>query len=165
MELRHANSRSSARRLCPRASSSAGTDPAGLCGLAPSTTRRSDNAGSAGNKVKKAESVRVESQQSNRLYERLIPFLFLSEVCTSKLHEGGLGTMRTRRDHASDVQRETVRSVHFYCPRYPAFKASLATQNVLKSPLPVKTRPCRFNLEPRVSLHAGHSRKVFHSAD
>jgi dihydrofolate reductase len=37
---RHANSRSSARRLRPRASSSAPTGPAGLCGPAPSTTRR-----------------------------------------------------------------------------------------------------------------------------
>jgi len=40
MESRHANSRSSARRLRPRASSSAPTGPAGLCGPAPSTTGR-----------------------------------------------------------------------------------------------------------------------------
>jgi hypothetical protein len=40
MELRHANSRSSAPRLCPRASSAAPTSPAGLCGPAPTTTRR-----------------------------------------------------------------------------------------------------------------------------
>src|SRR5262249_11973558 len=40
MEPRHANSRSSARRLRPRASSSAPIGPAGLCGPAPSTTRR-----------------------------------------------------------------------------------------------------------------------------
>src|SRR5262249_6330932 len=47
MEPRHANSRSSARRLCPRASSSAPTGPVGLCGPAPTTTRGSERAGTA----------------------------------------------------------------------------------------------------------------------
>src|SRR5258708_28449630 len=40
MEPHRANSRSSARRLRPRASSSAPTGPWGLCGPAPSTTGR-----------------------------------------------------------------------------------------------------------------------------
>jgi hypothetical protein len=40
MEPRHANSLSSTRRLRPRASSSALTGPADLCGPAPSTKRR-----------------------------------------------------------------------------------------------------------------------------
>jgi hypothetical protein len=47
MEPHHANSRSSARRLCPRASSSAPTGPVGPCGPAPTTTRGSERAGTA----------------------------------------------------------------------------------------------------------------------
>ncbi|HTA25778.1 MAG TPA: dihydrofolate reductase family protein [Terriglobales bacterium] len=41
---RPANSRSSAPRLCPRASSSAHTGPVGFCGPVPTLTRRSERA-------------------------------------------------------------------------------------------------------------------------
>jgi hypothetical protein len=47
-EPRHANSRSLAQRLWARASSSAPTSPAALCGPAPSATRGSENAGTTG---------------------------------------------------------------------------------------------------------------------